>query len=326
MELDRHQIERKDFPAARRGYDPDEVDRHLSEIADEVARLKQSGRESPSVAGAAAEQVRTIIEAAERSAGAIEEKAEAEAARITDDAARVGRDTRDKADAEATDYVQSVQQATRRMLERAGSIETELDSLLEGVRTETGTLVDNLRGGAGALESDLERIRAGLTDVRDARPGHSVLDEGPAEPDQVDLPGPPEPVVADAGYGVAEEDVAPDGAEPVEPEAAFPDDISITVEEEEEDEDDYEVLTATEPELAPEAELEPEPEAEAEAEAEPEPAPARSSSSGSEGARLIALNMALNGTPRDETAQYLSDNFDLEDQDRILDEVYARVG
>ncbi len=47
---------------------------------------------------------------------------------------------------------------------------------------------------------------------------------------------------------------------------------------------------------------------------------------GAEGARLIALNMALNGTPRDETARYLSQNFDLDDQDSLLDEVYARVG
>ena len=41
MELDRHFIERNDFSAARRGYDPDEVDRHLSEIADAVNELKR---------------------------------------------------------------------------------------------------------------------------------------------------------------------------------------------------------------------------------------------------------------------------------------------
>ena len=50
------------------------------------------------------------------------------------------------------------------------------------------------------------------------------------------------------------------------------------------------------------------------------------SGQGSVGARLIALNMALNGTPRNETARYLEENFDLDDQDSILDEVYARVG
>ena len=36
--------------------------------------------------------------------------------------------------------------------------------------------------------------------------------------------------------------------------------------------------------------------------------------------------MALNGTPREETARYLEENFDLDNQDAILDEVYARVG
>ena len=44
-----------------------------------------------------------------------------------------------------------------------------------------------------------------------------------------------------------------------------------------------------------------------------------------EGARLIALNMALNGTPREETARYLSENFHLADAGGLLDEVYASV-
>ena len=36
--------------------------------------------------------------------------------------------------------------------------------------------------------------------------------------------------------------------------------------------------------------------------------------------------MALNGTPREETQQYLQENFSLEDQEALLDEVYATVG
>jgi cell division septum initiation protein DivIVA len=44
-----------------------------------------------------------------------------------------------------------------------------------------------------------------------------------------------------------------------------------------------------------------------------------------EGARLIALNMALNGTPREETDRYLSENFQLSDRVGLLDEVYASV-
>jgi len=44
-----------------------------------------------------------------------------------------------------------------------------------------------------------------------------------------------------------------------------------------------------------------------------------------EGARLIALNMALNGTPRDETDRYLAENFELSNRGALLDEVYASV-
>jgi hypothetical protein len=46
----------------------------------------------------------------------------------------------------------------------------------------------------------------------------------------------------------------------------------------------------------------------------------------SEGARLIALNMALEGKPREETARYLRENFGLAAPDELLDEVYARAG
>jgi hypothetical protein len=49
------------------------------------------------------------------------------------------------------------------------------------------------------------------------------------------------------------------------------------------------------------------------------------SADGLEGARVIALNMALNGSSREETARYLSENFELDDPDGLLDEVYARV-
>ena len=44
-----------------------------------------------------------------------------------------------------------------------------------------------------------------------------------------------------------------------------------------------------------------------------------------EGARLVALNMALNGTSREETDRYLAENFDLADRGALLDEVYATV-
>jgi DivIVA domain-containing protein len=40
-------------------------------------------------------------------------------------------------------------------------------------------------------------------------------------------------------------------------------------------------------------------------------------------ARIVALDMALSGTPRDETDRYLAEHYDLADREGLLDEVYA---
>jgi hypothetical protein len=71
------------------------------------------------------------------------------------------------------------------------------------------------------------------------------------------------------------------------------------------------------------AEAEPEPEPEPEAAEEPDEV--AGGESDVEGARLVALNMALNGQTRDETDRYLEENFQLPDRSALLDEVYATV-
>jgi hypothetical protein len=67
-------------------------------------------------------------------------------------------------------------------------------------------------------------------------------------------------------------------------------------------------------------------ETEAVAAREPEVADTAVQPAAPEGARVLALKMALDGTPREETARYLRENFELEDPDGLLDEVYARAG
>jgi DivIVA domain-containing protein len=44
-----------------------------------------------------------------------------------------------------------------------------------------------------------------------------------------------------------------------------------------------------------------------------------------DGARLIALNMALNGESRSDTERYLAENFQLPDRLKLVDEVYAAI-
>jgi hypothetical protein len=59
----------------------------------------------------------------------------------------------------------------------------------------------------------------------------------------------------------------------------------------------------------------------------PEQPPADAAGAGgNEGARVIALNMALSGSSREETAAYLAENFELDDPEALLDDVYARAG
>jgi hypothetical protein len=57
-----------------------------------------------------------------------------------------------------------------------------------------------------------------------------------------------------------------------------------------------------------------------------EGAPEPPAASAPGGARVLSLKMALDGTPREETARYLRENFELEDPEALLDEVYARAG
>jgi hypothetical protein len=57
---------------------------------------------------------------------------------------------------------------------------------------------------------------------------------------------------------------------------------------------------------------------------EPVPTAAKAANGGDdESARLIALNMVMNRTPREEIDRYLAENFRLTDRRGLLDEVYS---
>ena len=140
MALDRQSIARRDFPAARRGYDPAAVDRHLAAIADEVEELQAGppprARRSPAQTS---EQVRAIIEAAEASAAGI----------------------REGATADAREHVARVAEAADGLRERIDALERELTGML------------------GALRSGAERLRADLDAISEGTSAASRLRSGP---------------------------------------------------------------------------------------------------------------------------------------------------
>jgi DivIVA domain-containing protein len=115
--VEREEIERRDFPSTRRGYDPAAVDEHLRRVADDVARQRPG-----SIAEGASTQVRAILEAAESGAR-----------QLRDDAAR-----------EAGEHVERVEDAAKAMLEKLERLQGELDRLLGGLKTTAETLTRSL--------------------------------------------------------------------------------------------------------------------------------------------------------------------------------------
>jgi hypothetical protein len=76
----------------------------------------------------------------------------------------------------------------------------------------------------------------------------------------------------------------------------------------------------------PQPDVQPAPHARAQEELELADEATTSADGDDAGARLIALNMALNGSSREETEAYLAEYFDLTDPEALLDDVYARAG
>ena len=217
MALDRQTIMRDDFPSNRRGYDPAAVDAHLDRIADEFYELRRQAAIPAPLSAQAGDQVKAIVEAAERGAQEIH------------DAAR----------AEAREHVARVTAAADRLRERVEQMERDMTQLVVDLRT-----------GAERLRGDLDELQAGTDELSDAR----------REEPQAPAPAP-----------------------------------------------------------------EPQP--------EPEPAPPAAPASGpapkngdSAAARIVALDMALSGKPREDTDHYLAENYDVPDRAALLDEVYAAAG
>jgi DivIVA domain-containing protein len=221
--LDRRTIMRDDFPSNRRGYDPAAVDAHLDRIADEVDEMRRQAASPAPLSAQAGEQVKAIVEAAERGA----------------------QEIRDAAQAEAREHVAHVTAAADELRERIEQMERDMTQL-----------IIDLREGANRLHGDLDELQAGTDELSAAR------GRAPAAPA-------PEPPVAPAP----------------EPPAAEP------------------ASTAPDP-----------------------PAPSAPKNGDSAAARIVALDMALSGTSREETDRYLAANYDLPDRAALLDEVYAAAG
>jgi DivIVA domain-containing protein len=158
--VDRDSIQRRDFPTGRKGYDPDAVDEHLRRVADEFERsLRPKAR--PPLSSGTSEQVRVILEAAERGAAQM----------------------RAKAGEEAGDHVARVRETADGLLGRLDELERELGTLLEALRSSG----ERLSAGLAELQAQVaEAAAAGDGDEHGGYEGGAVAEELDA---QLSAPG-----------------------------------------------------------------------------------------------------------------------------------------
>lgn len=319
MDLDRQSIERRDFPIARRGYDPAAVDAHLRALAAEVEELRRqpAAPAGETLGSAAATQVQGILEAAERTAADIERSATADAARAREEAAQDAERTRREAVERAQAHVAAVAQAT-----------AVLRGRVESMDGEVGALIQSLQGAGERLATDLASVETNMGELYDAASGRIAAALGHAgEPAAATAPTPPVPAPPTAPPAASPATVAPvpepsaTQPSPPQPPAASPTPAPVPV--------------ASPPPRAPEP---PAPISVARTRpVEPPSAPApdplaagaeraaRPAAGDIDGARLVALNMALNGESREQADRYLQEHYELADRAKLLDEVYAAI-
>src|SRR4051794_3463116 len=123
---------RDDFPSNRRGYDPAAVDAHLDRIADAVDEMRRQPAAPAPLSAQAGEQVKAIVEAAERGAEEIREAAQAQ----------------------AREHVAHVTAAADRLRERIEQMERDMTQLVVDLRESA----DRLRGDLGALQAGTDAL------------------------------------------------------------------------------------------------------------------------------------------------------------------------
>jgi DivIVA domain-containing protein len=228
----------------------------------------------------------TLASSASEQVRAIVEAAENSAADIQRQAEEDAREIRGEATAEAQSTREQATDQAREYVGRVSESTSVMLQRLDAMDSELSALVDSLRTGSNRLNADLQLLEGNLGELSESAS--------------------PRPRFEREAAAVAAADMA----------AAEPESIT-------EVEEVAEAVVVEPTEAVPEPGEEPAGISSLASESA-EPA-AGDGSDDTEGARLIALNMALNGTPREETDRYLAENFRLPDRSGLLDEVYSSI-
>lgn len=311
--MEREQILRSDFPTARKGWSPAAVQEHLRAVADSNASEAADGAgDGPSLADVAADRVRNVIAAAEEQAAEIEREARTASERLLSGARDESEGLLAGARAEADRLVAAAREEAAARVEQARAAVEGLITQAGELRTRVGTLGEELAGDVGpAAGAGVQAEVPGPVIVPE--PGPVIVPEPtpPRTPEPTPDPVPeptPDPVPEPTPPGPAPD--LPDAPEPVPP-VPEPAPTPPAAESNGASTEDLIAQLRAGSSAAP---------------ANGEPtlivSPADLGA-----ARLVAMNMALEGASREEIAQQIGTEFgDALDLDGLLDEVLARAG
>ncbi|HEV2923656.1 MAG TPA: DivIVA domain-containing protein [Solirubrobacteraceae bacterium] len=227
----------------------------------------------------------SLASAAGTQVQSILEATETAAAEIERQALEHAGSVREAADQDAE---RTREQAVERARAHVAAVEQATAALLTRVQSldgETGKLIESLRTGAGRLAGDLGALERSMGELYDAASGRTAPTAAGSPPA--------------AGEASASRVRVPEPAAQPQPSAQ-----------------------------APEQQLAEQPAAPASAPLPAPESPPQSAAPGGgdlDGARLIALNMALNGQSREDAERYLAAHFQSIDRLKLIDEVYAAI-
>jgi len=249
------------------------------------AHLKLLADEIDELKRSARRRNESLAAAASEQVRSIVEAAETTAADIQRQAEDEARDIRAEASSEADATREHATGEARDYVSKVSESTTGMLERIDAMESELGALIESLRTGSNRLNADLQLLEGNLAAVKNAV-----------------VPRPQfEPEAGSAGSGAQRPAAAP----PAAVEQAAP-----AVPSAEPFEESVDVTGAAAGEVL----------------ADPSPAPSEAQAANGgddESARLIALNMVMNRTPRDEIDRYLAENFRLTDRRGLLDEVYS---
>lgn len=248
------------------------------------SHLKALADEIDELKRSARRRSESLAAAASEQVRSIVEAAETTAADIQRQAEDEARDIRAEASSEADATREHATGEARDYVGKVSESTTGMLERIDAMENELGALIESLKTGSNRLNADLQLLEGNLAAVKNA-----VVPRPQFEPE--------------AGSGAAAQ--RPAAAPPEAVEQAAP-----AVPTAEPFEESVSVAGASAGEVLTDASS--------------ESRPAKSANGGDdESARLIALNMVMNRTPRDEIDRYLAENFRLTDRRGLLDEVYS---